>query len=54
MVALDKNMQPCSVKPLILETTIEKRRFEEARMRRETRLRFHAAHIENKQLDDSI
>lgn len=36
-VALDENLRPCEVPPVIAETSAEKRRYEEANIRREQR-----------------
>ena len=51
-VALDKNKKPTSVPPLKPETEIEKRRYQQAQLRREWRLErkksYSAHHQENK------
>lgn len=41
MVAIDKNGKPCSVEPLTLTTEDEKRRYEEALVRRNHRIEFY-------------
>lgn len=49
MVCVDDNFKPIPAPELKLETEIDKRRFEEARLRKEARLRFQKMHLENKQ-----
>jgi len=44
MVALDKNNKPTSIEPLKLETPRQKRRFEEAKLRREMRRKMTEEH----------
>lgn len=46
-VALDENHKPCSVPPVIPETPAQKRRFEEAQLRKEARLK-HSEEIKAK------
>ncbi len=48
MVAVDENLKPVKVKPLTLNNAIEKRRFYEAKLRREMRLQFNAEHEKRK------
>lgn len=48
MVAVDKNLKPVNVKPLTINNDIEQRRFEEAKIRRETRMKQARAHAERK------
>ena len=48
MVAVDENLNPVPVKPLALHNEIQKRRFEEGKIRRETRLKLAKAHLERK------
>ena len=49
MVAIDETTKrPCQVPPLAVETEIEKRRFEEGKMRKELRLQFRQAHLDRK------
>ena len=49
MVAVDDNGKPTKVPPLILESDIDKRRFEEAEMRRKMRLAFNQEHLRRKE-----
>ncbi len=49
MVAVDENLKPVSVKSLATHNDIERRRFEEAKIRRETRMKQAKAHTERKQ-----
>lgn len=49
MVAVDKNLRPIKVKPLTLNNPIEKRRFLEAKLRREMRQQFAEEHTKRKQ-----
>ena len=51
-VALDENHQPCAVPPVIPETQTQKRRFEEAQLRKEARLR-HSQEIAEKRSSES-
>ena len=44
MVAVDESLKPKKVLPLVLRTPIEKRRFEEAIIRKEMRLKFKREH----------
>ena len=48
MVAVDEHLNPVAVNPLPLHNEIQKRRFEEAKIRRETRLQLAQAHAERK------
>lgn len=49
MVAIDeKTRKPTAVPALVLETEIDKRRFEEAKLRRELRLAFNQGHLARK------
>ncbi len=48
MVAVDENLKPIKIKPLTLNTTLEKRRFYEAKLRKEMRLQFNAEHEKRK------
>lgn len=49
MVAVDENMKPTTVqKPLVLDTPTKKRRYAEAKLRRETRTRLEKEHEVNK------
>ncbi len=48
MVALDDNKKPTAVPKLELNNEIDKRRFEEAKIRRETRLKLYREHLERK------
>lgn len=48
VVALDENQKPTTIKPLELKTAIDKRRFEEAKIRREMRRDFEKLHEEKK------
>ena len=48
MVAVDKNLKPKKVPPLKLKTPIEKRRFEEAAIRKEMNLKFQQEHQRRK------
>jgi acyl-CoA hydrolase len=49
MVAVDeKTRKPVKLPPLQLETALDKRRFEEAKMRREMRLKFFQEHEQRK------
>lgn len=50
VVALDKNLKPTRVKPFELKTPLDKRRFEEAKVRREMRLDFEKMHQEKKRV----
>ncbi len=48
MVAVDENLKPVAIKPLSVHTETEKSRFEEAEIRRETRIKLAKAHLERK------
>lgn len=49
MVAInEKTRKPTAVPALVLETEIDKRRFEEAKLRRELRLAFNQGHLARK------
>lgn len=48
MVAVDENLKPTQVKALTLEDDIQRRRFEEAKLRKEARLSAYQAHIARK------
>lgn len=48
MVSVDKNMRPVRVKPLEINDPVSKRRDEEAKARRETRIQLAKAHEANK------
>ena len=48
MVAIDDNFKPTPITPLTLTDPIEIRRFEEAKIRRERRLKFRQEHSERK------
>lgn len=49
MVALDANNKPVTIKPLSLRTALERRRFEEAKLRKEMHKKFHDEHELRKQ-----
>lgn len=44
-VTVDKNLKPVRVTPLSINNEIEHRRFEEAKIRRETRMQLTKAHL---------
>ena len=44
MVAMDENMKPCAVQPLVLETDEDKRWFKEAEMRKAIRMEAATQH----------
>lgn len=48
MVAVDENMKPVAVKPLTLETDTQRRRHEEAKIRREMRIKYGKEHSARK------
>lgn len=48
MVAIDNNFKPMPISPLTLQNDLEKRRFEEAKLRRERRLLSMQEHINRK------
>ncbi|WP_052106940.1 acyl-CoA thioesterase [Coxiella burnetii] len=48
MVAVDSNLKPVAVPPLTINDEIEQRRFDEAKMRRETRIQLAKAHEKRK------
>ncbi|HLB56060.1 MAG TPA: acyl-CoA thioesterase [Coxiellaceae bacterium] len=49
MVALDKNHKPASVKPLVMRNALDRRRNEEAIMRKEIALKVAQEHLKRKQ-----
>lgn len=49
MVALDKNHQPVAVKPLVLRNDLERKRFEEACIRKEVAKKMALEHANRKQ-----
>ncbi|OGO94029.1 MAG: acyl-CoA thioesterase [Coxiella sp. RIFCSPHIGHO2_12_FULL_42_15] len=48
LIAVDTNLRPTAVKPLVLHNTTQKRRFEEAKLRKEMRLKFEVEHNKRK------
>jgi len=48
MIAVDESLHPIAVKPLALHNDLQKRRFEEAKLRKEIRLKFAAEHQQRK------
>lgn len=48
MVAIDAEGKPAAIPPLTLEKEVDKRRFEEGRLRREMRLKFNSLHQQKK------
>ncbi|OGO96231.1 MAG: acyl-CoA thioesterase [Coxiella sp. RIFCSPHIGHO2_12_FULL_44_14] len=48
MVAVDENLKPVRIKPLTLTNDIERRRFAEAKIRRETRMVMAREHAKRK------
>lgn len=48
MIAVDENLHPVAVKPLDLHNDLQKRRFEEAKLRKEMRLKFRDEHQQRK------
>lgn len=50
MVAVDENLKPKKVPPLELRTAIEKRRFEEAKLRKEMKSQFEKEHNKRKEV----
>jgi len=49
MIAVDEHLKPTAIKPLVLHTHEQKRRFYEAKLRREMRMQFAKEHKERKQ-----
>jgi len=49
MVAVDKSLKPIQIKPLAVNTPVEKRRYHEAQIRREMRINFAKEHQKRKQ-----
>ena len=49
MVAVDQQLKPTKISPLTLRSATEKRRFHEAKLRREMRLQFEKEHARRKQ-----
>lgn len=49
MVAVDENMKPTHIKPLTLDTPTKKRRFLEAKFRRETQVKLEKEHERRKE-----
>ena len=52
MVAVDEALKPTAVKPLTLENDTQRRRFEEGKLRKETRLQAYQAHLARKNKKD--
>ena len=48
MVAVDEKIKPVTIKPLTPQNEIEQRRFEEAKIRRETRIKMSQEHARRK------
>lgn len=48
-VAVDENLKPTKVKALVLDTPLKKRRFEEAKIRKETRMKLAQEHKARKE-----
>ena len=48
MIAVDENLHPVAVKPLDLHNDLQKRRFEEAKLRKDLRLKFRDEHQQRK------
>jgi acyl-CoA hydrolase len=49
MVAVDKSLKPIEIKPLTVNTPVEKRRYREAQIRREMRISFAKEHQKRKE-----
>lgn len=48
MIAVDKDLKPTPIKPLSLNTSEQQRRFSEAKLRRELRIKFAKEHKDRK------
>lgn len=52
MVAINEQGQPTAIPPLTLETEVDKRRFEEAQLRRSARLQLQQVHLQHKAIEN--